>query len=141
MDEGIHVSKEEGGYVHVSGKSKLKLACLHGKFESNQHLSKKGWRFVQTFDYSTFRLCKVVQGNSAKFHKVVEDVMGMPGYEEDILASMCMAHGGGGPERRLTLQDVWEVHMPTQWYIDQLTRLFDTGKNTPIHLLKAKNDS
>ena len=44
MDEGIHVSKEEGGYVHVSGKShicaesveydaKLKLAGLQGKFE------------------------------------------------------------------------------------------------------------
>jgi len=124
----------------VEHEAKLKLACLHGKFESNPHLSKKGWKFVQTIDYRTFRLCKVVQGNSAKFHKVVEDVMGMPGYEEDILASMCMAHGGGGPERRLTLQDVWEVHMPTQWYIDQLTRLFDTGKNTPIHLLKAKND-
>ena len=25
-------------------------------------------------------------------------------------------------------------------HIDQLTGLFDTGKNTPIHLLKAKND-
>ena len=66
------------------------------------------------------------QGNSAKFHKVVEDVVGMPGYEEDILASMCMAHGEGGPDRYLTLQDVWKVHMLTQWYMDQLTGLFDT---------------
>ena len=68
---------------------------------------------MQTLDYCTFRLCKVVQGNSAKFHKVVEDVMGIPGYEEEILASVCMAHGEGGPDQRLTLQDVWEVHMPT----------------------------
>ena len=55
----------------VEHEAKLKLAGLHGKFEPNPHLSKKGWRFVQTFDYRTFRPCKVVQGNSAKFHKVV----------------------------------------------------------------------
>ena len=96
----------------VEHEAKLELAGLHGKMESNPHLSKKGWRFVQTFDYRTFRLCKVVQGNSAKFHKVVEDVMGMPGYEEDILASMCMAHGEGGPDRRLTLADS-VVYRPT----------------------------
>ena len=30
--------------------------------------------------------------------------------------------------------------MRTQWYINQLTGLFNSGKNTPIHLLKAKND-
>ena len=38
----------------------------------------------------------------------------LPGYENDILAHQFMEHGEGGPDRRLTLQDVWEVHMPTQ---------------------------
>ena len=51
-----------------------------------------------------------------------------------------IASSPGGPYRGLTLQDVWEVHMQTQWYIDQLTGLFDTGKNAPIQILKAKND-
>ena len=107
----------------VKHEAKLNLSSLHGKFESNMHLSKKGW------NYHTYLLCKVMQGNREKLHKVVEEVMGMLGYEEDILAQMCMAHGEDGPDRRLTLQDVWEVHIPTQWYIDQLTGLFNTGKN------------
>ena len=68
---------------------------------------------MQTLNYRNFLLCKAVQGNSLKFHKVVEEVKGMQGYEEDILPQMCMAHGEDGPNRRLTLQDVWEVHMPT----------------------------
>ena len=62
----------------------------------------------------------MVQGNSAKFHKLVEDVMSQPGYEEDTLAHMFMAYGHDGPDHRLTLNDLWEVHMPTAWYINKL---------------------
>ena len=69
-------------------EAKLKQTGLHGKFKSNPHRVKKGWKYVQTLDYCTFRLCKVVQSNSTKFHKVVEDIMGMKGYEDDVLAQM-----------------------------------------------------
>ena len=124
----------------VEHQAKLALAGLHGKFESHPRLTKKGWKYVQTLDYRTFRLCKVVQGNSAKFHKLVEDVMSQPGYEEDTLAHMFMAYGHDGPDRRLTLNDVWEVHMPTAWYIDKLLHCFSTGNQTPIDLLIAKGD-
>ena len=66
--------------------AKLRLAGLSGKFESNPQLSKKGWKYVQGLDHRTFRMCKVVQGNSTKFHNLVEEVMCLPGYENDILA-------------------------------------------------------
>ena len=59
MDERIHASKENCCNLHVSGKffkhlraesldheAKLKLTGLHGKFELNPHLSKKGWNFI-----------------------------------------------------------------------------------------------
>ena len=46
------------------------------------------------------------------------------------------------PDRRLTLNDVlvWEVHMPTAWYIDNLLHCFSTGNQMPIDLLIAKGD-
>ena len=66
--------------------------------------------------------------------------MSQPGYEEDTLAHMFMAYGHDGPDRRLTLNDVWEVHMPTAWYIDKLLHCFSTGNQTPIDLLIAKGD-
>ena len=31
----------------------------------------------------------------------------------------------GGRDRSLTLQDVWEVHMPTQWYINNLVKMME----------------
>ena len=43
-------------------------------------------------------------------------------------------NGEDGPNHRLS-----GLTMSTQWY-DQLTGLFNTGKDTPVHILKAKND-
>ena len=121
--------------------AKLRLAGHSGKFESNPQLSKKGWKYVQGLDHRTFRMCKVVQGNSTKFHNLVEEVMSLPGYENDILAHQFMEHGEGGPDRRLTLQDVWEVHMPTQWYINKLVEMLEKeGAPPTMEVLLAEND-
>ena len=120
--------------------AKLRLAGLSGKFESNPQLSKKGWKYVQGLDHRTFRMCKVVQGNSTKFHNLVEEVMCLPGYENDILAHQFMEHGEGGPDLRLTLQDVWEVHMPTQWYINKLVDMLEKeGAPLTMEVLLAEN--
>ena len=50
----------------VEHQAKLALAGLHGKFESHPRLTKKGWKYVQTLDYSTFRLCKGGAGQQCK---------------------------------------------------------------------------
>ena len=67
--------------------------------------------------------------------------MCLPGYENDILAHQFMEHGEGGPDRRLTLQDVWEVHMPTQWYINNLVEMLEKeGAPPTMEVLLAEND-
>ena len=67
--------------------------------------------------------------------------MCLPGYENDILAHQFMEHGEGGPDRRLTLQDVWEVHMPTQWYINNLVEMLEKeGAPLTMEVLLAEND-
>ena len=56
---------------------KAQTGWLSGKFESNPQLSKKGWNYVQGLDHRTFRMCKVVQGNSTKFHNLVHELAGV----------------------------------------------------------------
>ena len=52
-----------------------------------------------------------------------------------------MAHGEGGPDRRLTLQDVWDLHMPTQWYINKLVEMLEKeGAPPTMEVLLAEND-
>ena len=94
---------------------------------------------MQAVDYRTFRLCKVVQGNSKKFHDLVAAVMSVPEHEQDTMVQMMVAHGEGGPDRRLTLGDVWEVHMPTRWYIQQLEGTFD-GETVTIEKMIERAD-
>jgi L-alanine-DL-glutamate epimerase-like enolase superfamily enzyme len=53
------------------------------------------------------------------------------------MVEMMVAHGEGGPDRRLTLGDVWEVHMPTRWYIQQLEGTFD-GETVTIEKMIEK---
>ena len=45
-----------------------------------------------------------------------------------------------GRDRCLTLKNVWAVGMPTALYINLLSRLFDSGRDTPMHILMAMND-